>query len=123
LKLLTGKAINANQQAESRAGKAKAVVDLTADDFSQSQVATLGAAVLALFGLASASLPSVKRKDISLASAVPLWVAGLAATAGLLFCLPPDMRLSLGAPIATLVMLALLPFFTTAPALRLLRTN
>ena len=84
---------------------------------------TLGAAVLALFGLASASLPSVKRKDISLASAVLLWVAGLAATAGWLFCLPPDMRVSLGAPIATLVMLALLPFFTTVPALRLLRTN
>jgi len=84
---------------------------------------SLGAAGLALCGFSYASLQSVKRSDIPLSNAALLWVAGLAATASLIFSLPPDTRMSLGPLLGTLVLLGLLPFFTTASALRFLRTN
>jgi hypothetical protein len=84
---------------------------------------SLGAGGLALCGFSYASLQSVKRNDISLSNAALLWVAGLVAAAGLIFSLPPDTRMSLGPLLGTLVLLGLLPCFTTASALRFLRTN
>jgi len=84
---------------------------------------SLGAAGIALVGLVFATIQSVKRVDISLSNAVLLWLAGSALTAGLIFCLPSDSKLTISVLVATLVMLALLPCFSTTSALRHLRTN
>lgn len=82
-----------------------------------------GAAVIALSGLGFATAKSIKRGDISWSNALLLWLAGAVTSIGLILCLPTDSRLMGSVLIATLVMLALLPFFSTAAALRILRTN
>ncbi|MFO0035105.1 MAG: hypothetical protein ACK55S_07840 [Planctomycetota bacterium] len=80
-------------------------------------------AAVALVGLVFATSKSLKLGDVSASNASLLWLAGAATTVGLACCLPPDARLFGGVLIATLVMLALLPIFSTAAALRLLRTG
>lgn len=84
---------------------------------------SFGAAIISLFGLGFATAKSVKRGDISWSNALLLWLAGAGTAICLIFCLPTDSRLMGSVLLATLVMLALLPFFSTASALRILRTN
>jgi hypothetical protein len=73
--------------------------------------------------LGFATAKSVKRGDISWSNTLLLWLAGAGTAICLIFCLPTDSRLMGSVLIATLVMLALFPFFSTASALRNLRTN
>ena len=84
---------------------------------------SFGAAIISLFGLGFATAKSVKRGDISWSNTLLLWLAGAGTAICLIFCLPTDSRLMGSVLIATLVMLALFPFFSTASALRNLRTN
>jgi hypothetical protein len=73
--------------------------------------------------LGFATAKSVKRSDISWSNALLLWLTGAGTAICLIFCLPTDSRLMGSVLLATLVILALFPFFSTASALRILRTN
>jgi hypothetical protein len=84
---------------------------------------SFGAAIISLFGLGFATAKSVKRSDISWSNALLLWLTGAGTAICLIFCLPTDSRLMGSVLLATLVILALFPFFSTASALRILRTN
>jgi hypothetical protein len=73
--------------------------------------------------LVYATIEAVLREDISWVGASLVWLAGLACAAGLVFGMPSELG-TLGWVLGGILLsLAMLPFFTTASALRDLRTT
>lgn len=84
---------------------------------------TIGLGLIAAGYLFYATVQAVVREDISCLGASLVWLAGLVSFAGLFLGLPEnlgDYGLVLG---SILLLLAMLPFFTTASAIRNLRAN
>jgi hypothetical protein len=84
---------------------------------------SIGLGVIAAGYLVYATIQAVLQEDISWLGAGLVWVVGVACAAGLVLGLPKELG-TLGWVLGGILLsLAMLPFFTTASALRALRTT
>lgn len=83
----------------------------------------VGLGVLVIVALVHSTIQSVIDKDVSKRGALCIWIAGLALSLGSIVLFRHELSATGAMLIASLIGLAMLPFFNTADALRRTRTT